>query len=202
MDLGAIVPQREVATQSPRESVGPAPEPVIRIVDDAAVPLDPLKVQPKAIVAPGLPKLGEPSLEASSTACSAHLDATDATSAAAVAAAAATSAVVSAMRTVPSDPAPITVSAAPIKVPTADDSPPPVAASVAAPPAPAIGAASMVGSADALAPVRTLEDTVSDLLRPMIRQWLDQNMPRMVERALKIEVAGPSDTDAGGSAKR
>ncbi|MFV0296195.1 MAG: DUF2497 domain-containing protein, partial [Hyphomicrobiaceae bacterium] len=37
--------------------------------------------------------------------------------------------------------------------------------------------------------VRTLEDTVVDLLRPMIRQWLDDNMPRMVEKALRIELA-------------
>ena len=37
--------------------------------------------------------------------------------------------------------------------------------------------------------VRTLEDTVVDLLRPMLRQWLDDNMPRMVEKALRIELA-------------
>lgn len=37
--------------------------------------------------------------------------------------------------------------------------------------------------------VRTLEDTVVDLLRPMIRQWLDDNMPRMVEKALRVELA-------------
>ncbi|MBS0244729.1 MAG: DUF2497 domain-containing protein [Proteobacteria bacterium] len=37
--------------------------------------------------------------------------------------------------------------------------------------------------------VKTLEDTVVDLLRPMIRQWLDENMPRMVEKALRVELA-------------
>ena len=37
--------------------------------------------------------------------------------------------------------------------------------------------------------VRTLDDTIIELLRPMIRQWLDDNMPRMVEKALRIEVA-------------
>ena len=36
---------------------------------------------------------------------------------------------------------------------------------------------------------RTLEDTVAELLRPMLRQWLDENMPRIVEKALRIEVA-------------
>ncbi|HZA01801.1 MAG TPA: DUF2497 domain-containing protein, partial [Hyphomicrobiaceae bacterium] len=38
-------------------------------------------------------------------------------------------------------------------------------------------------------PVRTLEDTVTDLLRPMLRQWLDANMPRIVEKALRVELA-------------
>ena len=37
--------------------------------------------------------------------------------------------------------------------------------------------------------IRTLDDTIIDLLRPMIRQWLDDNMPRMVEKALRIELA-------------
>lgn len=37
--------------------------------------------------------------------------------------------------------------------------------------------------------VRTLDDTIIELLRPMIRQWLDDNMPRMVEKALRVEMA-------------
>lgn len=37
--------------------------------------------------------------------------------------------------------------------------------------------------------VRTLEDTVAELLRPMLRQWLDANMPRIVEKALRVELA-------------
>lgn len=36
---------------------------------------------------------------------------------------------------------------------------------------------------------RTLEDAVSDLLRPMLRQWLDTNLPRLVEKALSEELA-------------
>jgi hypothetical protein len=28
------------------------------------------------------------------------------------------------------------------------------------------------------------------MLRPMLRDWLDDNMPRMVEKALKEEIAG------------
>ena len=38
-------------------------------------------------------------------------------------------------------------------------------------------------------PIRTMEDTVAELLRPMLRQWLDANMPRIVEKALRVELA-------------
>lgn len=36
---------------------------------------------------------------------------------------------------------------------------------------------------------RTLEDTVVELLRPMLRQWLDANLPRIVEKAVRVELA-------------
>jgi len=39
------------------------------------------------------------------------------------------------------------------------------------------------------APVRTLEDAVADMLRPMLQQWVAENMPRIIERALRTEVA-------------
>lgn len=64
---------------------------------------------------------------------------------------------------------------------------------------PAIGlqqAAAATGLAAALAVpagsavgVRTVEDIVAELLRPMLREWLAENMPRMVEKALRIELA-------------
>lgn len=38
-------------------------------------------------------------------------------------------------------------------------------------------------------PTGTIEDATAELLRPMLRQWLADNMPRMVEKALHIEVA-------------
>lgn len=41
---------------------------------------------------------------------------------------------------------------------------------------------------DSSAGVRTMEDTVADLLRPMLRNWLSENMPRIVERALRKEL--------------
>jgi hypothetical protein len=36
---------------------------------------------------------------------------------------------------------------------------------------------------------RSLEDTVAEMLRPMLREWLDANMPRIVEKALRVELA-------------
>lgn len=33
------------------------------------------------------------------------------------------------------------------------------------------------------------EDTAAELLRPMLKQWLDTNMPRIVEKALRRELA-------------
>lgn len=44
---------------------------------------------------------------------------------------------------------------------------------------------------------KTLEDIVRELLRPMLRDWLDANLPRIVERAVNREVErlgrGPLD---------
>ena len=35
---------------------------------------------------------------------------------------------------------------------------------------------------------RTLEDLVQDMLRPMLKGWLDQNLPIMVERLVRAEI--------------
>ena len=35
----------------------------------------------------------------------------------------------------------------------------------------------------------TLEGLVADLLRPMLREWLDQNLPELVERLVQREIA-------------
>ena len=73
----------------------------------------------------------------------------------------------------------------------------------AAPVVAAVAGAAMLGSAmvaakpaaesEILPPapisVKTLEDTVAELLKPMLRQWLDDNMPRIMEKALKEELA-------------
>jgi cell pole-organizing protein PopZ len=35
---------------------------------------------------------------------------------------------------------------------------------------------------------RTLEDLVKDMLRPMLKDWLDANLPNMVERLVRAEI--------------
>lgn len=61
----------------------------------------------------------------------------------------------------------------------------PMQASVVAIPPPPLPAAAHAGDEG----VGSIEDTTADLLRPMLRQWLADNMPRMVEKALHIEIA-------------
>lgn len=76
------------------------------------------------------------------------------------------------------EPAPVAEREAPVAVP-------PVAATVE-PAAPMPAAAPAAATPFA---TTTLEDTVAELLRPMLRQWLDANMPRILEKALKGELA-------------
>jgi cell pole-organizing protein PopZ len=61
------------------------------------------------------------------------------------------------------------------------------------------GVASEVGQAAAsntTAPAgeraRALEDAVAEMLRPMLRDWLDANLPRMVQQALREEMSKSS----------
>ena len=35
---------------------------------------------------------------------------------------------------------------------------------------------------------RTLEDFIGELLRPMLKTWLDENLPAMVERLVRAEI--------------
>ncbi|MGA8292069.1 MAG: DUF2497 domain-containing protein, partial [Rhodoplanes sp.] len=35
---------------------------------------------------------------------------------------------------------------------------------------------------------RTLEDIARDLLRPMLKTWLDDNLPQLVERLVRAEI--------------
>jgi hypothetical protein len=42
---------------------------------------------------------------------------------------------------------------------------------------------------------QALEAMVAELLRPMLRRWLDENMPRLVSAALKQELALMSERE-------
>ena len=35
---------------------------------------------------------------------------------------------------------------------------------------------------------RTLEDLVKEMLRPMLKNWLDDNLPSLVERLVRAEI--------------
>jgi hypothetical protein len=66
----------------------------------------------------------------------------------------------------------------------------------AAGPGIAPGGATGPSGADALPHVRGLEAMVAELLRPMLRRWLDENMPRLVSAALKAEADVMSGRDS------
>ncbi|PZU90910.1 MAG: DUF2497 domain-containing protein [Chelatococcus sp.] len=96
--------------------------------------------------------------------------------------------------------------AEPEPVVVAPPPPPPPAAPLQEPPAPAAAAVDMsqmlsdqASSAVASAfgqlahtvlsnNARTLEDLVKDMLRPMLKTWLDDNLPTMVERLVRAEI--------------
>jgi len=68
---------------------------------------------------------------------------------------------------------------------------PDMAALVSAPAAAAAAAAfgRLSGNMAMPAPGRTLEDVVRELLRPLLQQWLDDNLPGIVQRAVDAEVS-------------
>jgi len=72
-----------------------------------------------------------------------------------------------------------------------DSEPPPPAASLVSEQVAAVAAASFDKlSATIAMPAhgRTLEDVVRELLRPMLQQWLDDNLPGIVQEAVQAEV--------------
>lgn len=93
--------------------------------------------------------------------------------------------------------APAAAAAVPADPPPAPVPPAAPAPAMAAAPLPALSAEALVAAlpssrppaAGTAATVRSVEDLIADLLRPMLRQWLDENMPRIVEKALRIELA-------------
>jgi cell pole-organizing protein PopZ len=51
------------------------------------------------------------------------------------------------------------------------------------------GAAAAKPAPVVMPPARTLEQVVGELLEPVIRHWLENNLPRMVEKVVREEVA-------------
>ena len=74
-------------------------------------------------------------------------------------------------------------------MPEADRSAATVPALHVPPPVPSLPPAAEAPAQPSVATAAPIEDSTADLLRPMLRQWLAENMPRMVEKALHIEVA-------------
>ncbi|WP_406853598.1 DUF2497 domain-containing protein [Alsobacter sp. KACC 23698] len=84
--------------------------------------------------------------------------------------------------------------------PPAPEPPPPVAPPAPPPPrtddallSPMVDAAvastfNMFSSAILTTQARTLEDLVKDMMRPMLKAWLDDNLPALVERLVKAEI--------------
>ena len=50
---------------------------------------------------------------------------------------------------------------------------------------------------NSVAPPRKLDTAASELIRPMLRQWLSENMPRIVEEALRRELDSSETTGEG-----
>jgi cell pole-organizing protein PopZ len=90
--------------------------------------------------------------------------------------------------------------AAPMAEPLAETASVPAAAAIAAPSNQLTVPVSSPAATLSPPAQRTLEDTVVELLRPMLRTWIDTNMPVMVEKALRAETAAmapplkPTDT--------
>lgn len=74
------------------------------------------------------------------------------------------------------------------------DSPPPASKAEEAPVLSATTAKAVESAFNSLATTvlsnnaRTLEDLVKEMLRPMLKSWLDDNLPTLVERIVKAEI--------------
>jgi cell pole-organizing protein PopZ len=84
-------------------------------------------------------------------------------------------------------PAPVTLSEslAPAPASTAQSEPAPSTHAAAAKAAPATG----TEAASPASASRSFEDVIADMLRPLLEKWIDENMPRIVERALQRDAA-------------
>jgi cell pole-organizing protein PopZ len=90
----------------------------------------------------------------------------------------------------PVAPAPPVMAAAPPPPPPAYHAPEPPAMELlsAAASASVAGAFSSLSNTLLTGNARTLEDLVKDMMRPMLKTWLDDNLPTIVERLVKAEI--------------
>ena len=51
-----------------------------------------------------------------------------------------------------------------------------------------------------VAPAKSFEETIAAMLRPLLREWLDANMPRMVDKALRQELSEVAELKSARSA--
>lgn len=178
--LGSFAPRPEDRAAAPAPAsapFSPRPAAIFTPVPDSIAPAKPARPAPEieASDASATPEVS-PSAAPDPTSVAGHqaLDAL-AQGLAASAAATATGAAAIPLTPVaePERPAP---APQPSTLPAATAPPP-------ASPAPVAPAAAVSQPA-----VRTLEDVVADMLKPILQQWVDENMPRIVERALRNEV--------------
>ncbi|MDX2308249.1 MAG: DUF2497 domain-containing protein [Hyphomicrobium sp.] len=71
-------------------------------------------------------------------------------------------------------------------------------AATSAAPAPTMTATAPSASSGT-APGRSLEDAVAEMLKPMLEKWITENMPRIVERALRLDAQGHNGSKPGGN---
>ncbi|WP_333795242.1 DUF2497 domain-containing protein [Hyphomicrobium sp.] len=158
----------------------PRPKPAFTSVSDS-VPSPKLAAPAPEIKAPVTPATSEassPSSTASDPTSMAGHQALDALAQGLAASAAASVAGAAAIPLTPvAEPKQSTPAPEPSTLPAATTAPQPAAPA----PAPAMATASPPAA-------RTLEDVVADMLKPILQQWVDENMPRIVERALRNEV--------------
>lgn len=97
------------------------------------------------------------------------------------------------------EPDPEPVQAAPFVVPPSRPVPPPPAESLLSPETNTVVASQFdaLGSAILSQNARTLDDLVKDMLKPMLKSWLDQNLPGIVERLVRAEIERVSKGSRG-----
>ncbi len=87
--------------------------------------------------------------------------------------------------------APKPAAVAPTPIVTPAPAPKPAAPVTAAPTTPQV--VSPAAKSDTSTSAKTMDETVVELLRPLLREWLNTNMPRLIEPALKAELEALRD---------